>query len=213
MHSGNSGDRPSDAHTWSIGAIDKPGNFTFCGYAWSTRDEQATRCMVVRVVDSRPDLVVAEARVDVLEPFTKLLRAGVRGIGMQSSLLRRGSILLFLTMRTSLTRDRAKRTLLAPLCFLTVENIQPLSHPLTREGRWRRALFNGCTSMCRLTASGGTITREGTLRAPSPLMRETVSRKAMKVTTPWPRKCWFFGSDPRICRLCQEAAASFSWCG
>ena len=72
MHSGNSGDRPSDAHTWSIGAIDKPGNFTFCGYAWSTRDEQATRCMVVRVVDSRPDLVVAEARVDVLEPFYKV---------------------------------------------------------------------------------------------------------------------------------------------
>ncbi len=48
-HFANSGDRPSDAHTWSIGAINKPGDFTFCGYAWSTRDEQATRCMVVSV--------------------------------------------------------------------------------------------------------------------------------------------------------------------
>lgn len=45
----NSGDRPSDASTWSIGSIGRLGNFTFCGYAWSTRGEQATRCMVVKV--------------------------------------------------------------------------------------------------------------------------------------------------------------------
>ena len=49
MHFATSGDRPSDAHTWSIGALNKPGDFTFCGYAWSTRDEQAKRCMVVKV--------------------------------------------------------------------------------------------------------------------------------------------------------------------
>lgn len=49
MHFANSGDRPSDAHTWSIGAINQPGDFTFCGYAWSIRDEQAKRCMVVKV--------------------------------------------------------------------------------------------------------------------------------------------------------------------
>lgn len=66
----NSGDRPSDAHTWSIGAINKPGDFTFCGYAWSTRDEQATRCVVVSVTNTvGPDLVVHEALVNVYDPF------------------------------------------------------------------------------------------------------------------------------------------------